>query len=179
MPARGLRQVGRISETADDREGAGSRAAAFARYFTGDLDASRLDLFPNLLPILEEPGAVAAIKATFKSHLWDLSRELQRGVIKSLSRVKSLRELEERLQVWRERLLSRERFPQPPIPGNDRLKPLTSAAEMRREAREMRSCLHKLIAEVFEGAVYFYSWHGSERATVLVVHSPGKLATWK
>jgi hypothetical protein len=131
---------------------------------------------PNLLPILEEPGAVAAIKATLKGHLWDLSREFQRGVIKSLSRVKSLRELEERLQVWRERLLSRERFPQPPIPGNDRVKPLTSAAEMRQEAREMRSCLHKLIAEVFEGAVYFYSWHGSERATVLVVHSPGKLA---
>jgi len=131
---------------------------------------------PNLLPILEEPGAVAVIKATFKGHLWDLSRELQRGVIKSLSRVKSLRELEERLQLWRERLLSRERFPQPPIPGNDRLRPLTSAAEMRREAREMRSCLHKLIAEVFEGAVYFYSWHGSERATVLVIHSPGKLA---
>lgn len=131
---------------------------------------------PNLLPILEEPGAVGAIKATFKTHLWDLSRELQRGVVRSLRRVKSLLELEARLQVWRERLLSRERFPQPPISGNGCLKPLTSAAEMQREAREMRSCLHKLIAEVFERAVYFYSWNGSERATVLVIHSLGKLA---
>jgi hypothetical protein len=130
---------------------------------------------PNLLPILEEPEAVAAVKATFKAHLWDLSGELQRGVIKSLSRVKSLHELKARLQVWRERLLSREPFPEPPIPGNDRLKPLTSSAEMQREAREMRSCLHKLIAEVFDGAVYFYSWERSERATVLVVHSLGKL----
>ena len=131
---------------------------------------------PNLLPILEEPEAVVAIKATFKAHLWDLSRELQRRVIKSLSRVKSLHELEARLKVWRERPLTREPFPQSPVPGNDRLKPLTSAAEMQREAREMRSCLHKLIAEVFEGAVYFYSWNGSERATVLVIHSLGKLA---
>jgi len=130
----------------------------------------------NLLPILEEPDAVAAIKATFKTHLWDLSPALKRGVIKSLSLVKSFHELEPRLQAWRERLLSREPFPDPPIPGNDRLKPLTSAAEMRREAREMRSCLHKLIAEVFEGAVYFYSWNGPERATVLVIYSLGKLA---
>ncbi|MDO8431849.1 MAG: hypothetical protein Q7S58_05495 [Candidatus Binatus sp.] len=131
---------------------------------------------PNLLPILEKPEAVVAIKATFKAHLWDLSCELQRGVVKSLSRVKSLRELKSRLQAWRERLLSREQFPEPPIPGNDRLNPITSSAEMQHEAREMRSCLHKLIAEVLEGAVYFYSWNGSERATVLVVHSPGKLA---
>ena len=29
---------------------------------------------------------------------------------------------------------------------------------------------------MFEGAVYFYSWNGSERATVLVIHSLGKLA---
>jgi hypothetical protein len=134
---------------------------------------------PNLLPILEEPEAVVAIKPTFKAHLWDLSRELQRRVIKSLSRVKSLHELEARLKVWRERLLTREPFPQSPVPGNDRLKPLTSAAEMQREAREMRSCLLKLIAEVFEGAVYFYSWNGSERATVLVIHSLGSWLTWK
>ena len=131
---------------------------------------------PNLLPIFEESEAVAAIKTTFRAHLWDLSRELQRGVIKSLSSVKSLPELEMRLQVWRERLLTREPFPEPPIPGDDRLKPLTSSAEMQREAREMRSCLHKLIAEVFDGAVYFYSWNGSERATVLVIYSPGELA---
>jgi len=130
---------------------------------------------PNLLPILEEPEAVAAINATFKTRLWDLSRDLQRGVVKSLSRVKSVDEFEARLQEWRERLLSREPFPQPPILGNDLLRPLTSAGEMQREAREMRSCLHKLIAEVFDGAVYFYSWKGSERATVLVIHSPGKL----
>jgi hypothetical protein len=131
---------------------------------------------PNLLPILEKPEAVRAIKATFVAHLWDLSRELQRGVVKSLSRVRALHELKARLQVWRERLLAREPFPEPPIPGNDRLKALTSAAGMRREAREMRSCLHKLIAEVLDGAVYFYSWHGLERATVLVIYSPGKLA---
>ncbi len=130
---------------------------------------------PNLLPILEKPEGVAAIKAAFRAHLWDLSRELKRGVVKSLSRVNSLRELKARLQTWRERLLSREPFPEPPIPGNDRLKPLSSSAEMQREAREMRSCLHKLITEVLDGAVYFYSWNGSERATVLVIHGSGEL----
>jgi hypothetical protein len=129
----------------------------------------------NLLPILEKPEAVAAIKVTFRTHLWDLSEDLRRGVVESLSHVKSLAELEARLQVWRGRLLEREPFPKPPIPGNDHLKPLTSAAEMRREAREMRSCIHKLISEVFGGVVYFYSWKGSERATVLVIHSLGKL----
>jgi len=132
-------------------------------------------LFTNLLRILEKPEAVAAIKATFRAYLWDLSRELQRGVIKSLGRVKSFPELKARLQAWRERLLSLEPFPEAPIPGNDRLKPLSSSAEMRRGAREMRSCLHKLIAEVFEGAVYFYSWKGSERATALVINGSGKL----
>jgi hypothetical protein len=31
----------------------------------------------NLLPLFEEPDAVAAIKATFKTHLWDLSAPLE------------------------------------------------------------------------------------------------------
>jgi hypothetical protein len=130
---------------------------------------------PNLLPIFENPEAVAEVKAALKAHLWDLSRDLQRGVIKSLSRVKTVQDLKPRMEEWRERMLSREPFPSPPIPGHGLLRPLGSAAEMRREAREMRSCLHKLIAEVFDGAVYFYSWHGAERATVVVVHSPGVL----
>jgi len=56
---------------------------------------------PNLLPMLEKPEAVRAIKVTFAGHLWDLSSELQRGVVKSLSGVKALHELKARLQVWR------------------------------------------------------------------------------
>ena len=102
---------------------------------------------PNLLPILEEREPVAAIRSTFGAHLWDLSGELQHGVVESLRRVKSLPELRVRVLSWQDRLLSREPFPQPPIPGDERLKPLRSAAEMRHEAREMRSCLHKLITE--------------------------------
>jgi len=129
---------------------------------------------PNLLVLFEDSEAVSAIRRTFGSRLWDLSRHLQRGVIESLRTVKSMLVLQRRLQRWRERLLAREPFPKPPIPGDDRLRPMLSASEMQSEAREMRSCVHKLIVEVFrgEGTVYFYSWNGSERATVLVIHDP-------
>jgi hypothetical protein len=131
---------------------------------------------PNLLPTFEEPEAVPVIRRSFGPRLWDLSRELRRGVVHSLGSVTSARELQLRLCSWHARLLSREPFPQPPISGDDRLRPLSSAAEIRREAREMRNCLHKLIEEVFEGVVYFYSWKGPQRATVLVIHGFGELA---
>ena len=43
----------------------------------------------------------------------------------------------------------------------------------------MRNCLHKMIEEVFAGQVYFFSWNGAERATVLVIYSGSELANWK
>jgi len=47
---------------------------------------------------------------------------------------------------------------------------------MRREAREMHNCLHKMIEEVFAGHVYFFSWTGAERATVLAIYKGSELA---
>jgi hypothetical protein len=64
---------------------------------------------------------------------------------------------------WRERLMP---FPAPPIAGTEALRPLSSAAAMRREALDMRNCLARLVAPVLEGVVYFYHWGGDEPATV-------------
>ena len=85
-------------------------------------------------------------------------------------------ELLTKLSRCKVQLLSKEPFPQPPIPGNQRLVPLCSAAEMRRETREMRNCLHKMIEEVFAGQVYFFSWKGAQWATVLVIYKGSELA---
>ena len=59
-------------------------------------------------------------------------------------------------------------FSFPPIPGSEQLQPITSAAEMRREGRRMRSCLGAEAAIVQAGEVYFYKWTGRERATVML-----------
>jgi hypothetical protein len=130
----------------------------------------------NSLLIIEHKDVVTAIRKTFGGRLWDLSSGDRHSLIESLRHVRSAPELLTKLSRCKVRLLSKEPFPQPPIPGNQCLVPLRSAAEMRREAREMRNCLHKMIEEVFAGQVYFYSWNGAERAAVLVIYSGSELA---
>jgi hypothetical protein len=164
-----------------NRQPTTARVLAFAPYLSPRILGAIWKLpdwicLPNLLPIFEQREAVAAIKKTFKGRLWDLSSDLRLSVTRSLHGVTSSAQLFSKLLTWRERLLFKEPFPLPPIPGNEFLIPLRSAAEMRREAREMRNCLHKMIEEVFAGHVYFYSWKGAERASVLVIDDGTRLA---
>ncbi len=158
-----------------------ARVLAFAPYLSPRILQALWELpdwicLLNLLPILEQPDAVAAIKKTFGGRLWDLSSGDRRSVIESLRHARSMPELLTKLSRCKVQLLSKEPFPQPPIPGNQRLVPLCSAAEMRRETREMRNCLHKMIEEVFAGQVYFFSWKGAQWATVLVIYKGSELA---
>ena len=158
-----------------------ARVLSFAPYLSPCILQALWELpdwvcLPNLLPIIEQEDAVTAIRQTFGGRLWDLSSGDRHSLIESLRHVTSAPELLTKLSRCKVRLLSKEPFPQPPIPGNQCLVPLRSAAEMRREAREMRNCLHKMIEEVFAGQVYFFSWNGAERATVLVIHSGGEFA---
>ena len=130
---------------------------------------------PNLLPIFEQPDAVTAIRKTFGGLLWGLSFGDRRGVIESLRYVRSVPELLTTLSRCKVRLLSKEPFPPPPIPGDRSLVPLRSAAEMRREAREMRNCLYKMIEEVFGGCVFLFVG-AARNAPVLVIGDGTRLA---
>jgi hypothetical protein len=124
---------------------------------------------PNLLPLLDDPEVQKAFNRVFGERLWDMSSELQVSIRKSLKTAVNKNDLVDKLSYWAGEVLQREKFPALPIPGNELLWPLSSARLMRSEAREMRNCLHKLIPEVMAGSVYFYSWRGRERATVLVI----------
>jgi hypothetical protein len=157
-----------------------ARVLAFAPYLSSRILQAIWELpdwlcLPNLLPILEDPGVVAAVRKTLGARIWDLSHDDRRALIDSLRHVTSAPELLAAASRCNLRLLSKEPFPQPPIPGDHFLVPLRSAAEMRGEAREMRNCLHKMIEEVPAGQVYFTSWKDAERATVLVIYGESAL----
>jgi hypothetical protein len=61
-------------------------------------------------------------------------------------------------------------FPPPPIPGTERLVPITSWAEMHSETEATKVEFDLFwYHSVLDGVAYFFRWLGEPRATVLVV----------
>lgn len=69
---------------------------------------------------------------------------------------------------WKHLALLGAVLPPPPLQASGMLVPLSTAAAMQREGREMASCLGdaSMIEGVVAGDTYLYSWLGSERVTV-------------
>jgi hypothetical protein len=63
------------------------------------------------------------------------------------------------------------KFPPPPLRGDGRLTPLSSAEQMRREGKLMRSPIEPFISDVLSNKRYFYHWRDSEPATVMLAYS--------
>ena len=59
-----------------------------------------------------------------------------------------------------------KKLPEPPIPGNGNLVPITTPRELAKEAREMKNCVTNYLKGIRSGWTYLYSWRGRERATV-------------
>lgn len=61
-------------------------------------------------------------------------------------------------------------FPEPPWPGDDHLRPITTRPDLQRVAAEFKNCLttdrrqREAVLRVLNGGRYFYEWRGSEPA---------------
>lgn len=70
------------------------------------------------------------------------------------------------LLKWNNRLEPPRTFPNPPIAGDERLRPILNSVSLREEGTCMHHCAGDYVNSVLGGAEYFYSWFGEERATV-------------
>lgn len=59
-----------------------------------------------------------------------------------------------------------EVFPEPPVPGTNRLIPLRSGKEICRAARSYRNCLEDRVINVISGTTYYYEWTGRNAVIV-------------
>lgn len=57
-------------------------------------------------------------------------------------------------------------FPRPPIPGDERLRPISTPKALLHEGKSMRHCVGQYWQDVTDGLFYYYQWLGDERATV-------------
>jgi hypothetical protein len=78
---------------------------------------------------------------------------------------------------WSARLIAILRFPAPPFSATPHLTPLTTAAAMQQEGRDMQNCVSGMIGRVVAGEVYFYRANCSVPATVMIEKSRG--AGWR
>jgi len=62
--------------------------------------------------------------------------------------------------------LSDSRFPPPPFPGEEGLRPITTLGQLAQEGRTLRHCCLSYIHQVVAGEMAFYSLLRPERATV-------------
>lgn len=68
-------------------------------------------------------------------------------------------------------------FPEPPVPGDDYLEPITDLKSLMRVGRELRNCAGDLADKVIGGASYFLLWKGKRRGLVQI--GKDKNGTWK
>lgn len=68
-------------------------------------------------------------------------------------------------------------FPSPPIPGTDSIVPITSAADLKLEGKEMGHCIASYATSIKKGAAYAYRVLAPERATLLL--SRGADGRWQ
>ncbi len=113
--------------------------------------------------VRNEPGQ-AAICATLVQHL-ERCRTLE-----DIQRVHQ-RVIEVNGHLWTESSdseLENRPWPDPPIPGNDNIEPITSLAELRCESKLMHHCVATYAQRIIEGHGYVYRVHRPERATLYV-----------
>lgn len=124
---------------------------------------------PNLTSILSncEEGPLAMAGSIIET-LEDTPEEMHERCIASLRLVKTDDGLLDWQEEWVERVLDGRVFPDPPIPGDDLLIPLTNAKTMREEGRHMNNCTGRLAQGVMEGEGYYYHWAGQQPATVFL-----------
>ncbi|CAK0768461.1 putative HIRAN domain-containing protein [Gammaproteobacteria bacterium] len=100
--------------------------------------------------------------------------EVRHRLARSLSKIKTAEELENRMRHWSNRLYDETIFPAPPMEGSMLLVPLRTGQMLRQEGKLMHNCVAGYARSVANGQNYFYAWMGSERATVLLSRKNGE-----
>lgn len=100
-----------------------------------------------------------------------LSRQWRDRTMSSLATVTDADGLTAWSDQWSARIISILQFPSPPFEATPDLTPLTTAAAMQQEGRDMQNCVSEMISSVVAGDVYFYRAAFAEPATVMVKNS--------
>ena len=84
----------------------------------------------------------------------------QKQIQKALAQVAHLDELEHTLWLLVNQLAQNADFPEPPLAGNNLLKPITSGKALKAEGKAMQHCVGGYSSDVVKGNSYFYHWAG-------------------
>lgn len=99
--------------------------------------------------------------------------KLKAAMTDSLRQIRGLEQLCNYMYRWETPLIEAIEFPPPPVQGFGKLLvPLSSAAAMREEGRQMQNCLADLIPYVLQGRTYFFHWDDIFPATVMLENTP-------
>ena len=98
--------------------------------------------------------------------------KLKTAMADSLRRVRDVDQLFSYLDRWENRLIEVIEFPPSPVRTFENLVPLSSAAAVREEGRQMQNCLADLIPYVLQERFYFFHLDGAVPATVVLVNTP-------
>ena len=99
--------------------------------------------------------------------------KLKAAMTDSLRRIRDIDQLFDYMDRWENRLIEVIDFPPPPVQGFENLLvPLSTAAAMREESRQMKNCLADLIPYVLQGKTYFFHWDDFVPATVMFENAP-------
>lgn len=130
-------------------------------------------LTPRFLSLLSSRiGAMrTAPEDLIPASLLDAPEDRRRAIRQSLEDVPNSDSLAHVMAKWEKVLKNVAPLPAPPFPGDERLRPLMSWKDLETEGREMDNCVGDRADAVRDGSHYYYSWHGEERATVLVLRS--------
>ncbi len=121
---------------------------------------------PGMVSVLGEVDLREIIEARCNLDLNELDDRPVSRVRQILKHVRTEEDLEDRLDRIEAIIFEYQEFPSPPILGNGHLQPLSSFEALQLEAKEMRNCVDQFAEAVLRGRSYYYSWHGTERATV-------------
>ncbi len=126
-------------------------------------------LLPNIIrAFLDDPEAATAdapfilLANIYTQAPFELKARARDG----LNKVQSYDQFRVWAFKWEETFSEILNFPPPPIKGHGRLRPITSANEMRKESLAMQNCLDSCIPEILAGFNYYFHWDGEERATI-------------
>ena len=123
---------------------------------------------PSLFALCGENMTANDMLSEITEVLDELSLQNRRRGVAALRDVKDFMGFD----AWRYRWLSvaqdHHPFPNPPIPGDDQLRPISDNRALRREGRRMRNCVSDYTEEILSESVYFYHWAGTIPATVML-----------
>ena len=88
--------------------------------------------------------------------------------LRPIQRIERLNDIHEQVQadVQKVRRARRETFPPPPLPGDDRVTPITTRAMLIEESRIQRNCAGDYASRCADGSVVFYRVLFPERCTL-------------